>query len=259
MTERRAQQRSTPGRPRGGAPAAVFRGPVPDAVERLPPGLAAQTPAALLAALPERLGRYVDMLCAWNDAVNLTGGRDREDVLARLVPDSFHLAAFLRGPALAAAADAAGPDGPRVWDLGAGGGLPGIPLRMVWERGTYTLVEVRQKRALFLANALAALRLARTGVFRGPAERLFAEQRTGADWILSRAFLPWPQLLEFCRPALRPGGVVLIFAAAPCGELPPPWRPLAQAAYTAGASRRWLWALQVSPRADEARGGDGHA
>lgn len=258
MTERRAHQGMRPARPHGDAPAAP-RGPVPDAVERLPPGLAAQTPAPLLAALPERLGRYADLLCAWNDAVNLTGGRDRADVLARLVPDSFHLAAFLRGPALAAAADAAGPDGPRVWDLGAGGGLPGIPLRMVWERGTYTLVEVRQKRALFLANALAALQLARTRVFRGPAERLFAEQREGADWILSRAFLPWPKLLEFCRPALRPGGVVIIFAAAPCGELPAPWRPLAETAYTVGASRRWLWALQASSLAEAARGEGGHA
>ncbi len=258
MTERRAHPKSSPGRPRGGA-ARVSGGPVRDAVERLPPGLAAQTPAALLAALPERLGRYVDMLCAWNDAVNLTGGRDREDVLARLVPDSFHLAAFLRGPALAAAADAAGPDGPRVWDLGAGGGLPGIPLRMVWERGTYTLVEVRQKRALFLANALAALRLARTRVFRGPAEQLFAEQREGADVILSRAFLPWPKLLEFCRPALRPGGVLLIFAAAPCGELPAPWRPLAQTSYAAGASRRWLWAVQAPSRAEETCAEGSHA
>lgn len=258
MTERRAQQKGSPGRPRGSAPA-VPGGPVPDAVERLPPGLAAQTPGALLAALPERLGRYADLLCAWNDAVNLTGGRDRADVLARLVPDSFHLAAFLRGPELTAAADAAGPDGPSVWDLGAGGGLPGIPLRMVWERGTYTLVEVRQKRALFLANALAALQLARTRVFRGPAERLFAERPEGADWILSRAFLPWPRLLAFCRPALRPGGVVIIFAAAPCGELPDPWRPLAETAYTVGASRRWLWALQASSRAEAACGEGGHA
>lgn len=254
MAERRAQQKGSPDRPRGGAPL-----PVEDVERLLPPGLAAQTPAALLAALPERLGRYVDLLCAWNEAINLTGGRDREDILARLVPDSFHLAAFLRGPELTAAADATGPDGPCVWDLGAGGGLPGIPLRMVWERGTYTLVEVRQKRALFLANALAALGLARTQVFRGPAERLFAERRAGADWLLSRAFLPWPKLLAFCRPALRPGGVLLIFAAAPCGELPAPWRPLAETSYTVGASRRWLWALQAASPAQAACAEGGHA
>lgn len=254
MAERRAQQKGSPDRPRGGAPL-----PAEDVERLLPPGLAARTPEALLSALPERLGRYVDLLCAWNEAINLTGGRDREDILARLVPDSFHLAAFLRGPELTAAADATGPDGPCVWDLGAGGGLPGIPLRMVWERGTYTLVEVRQKRALFLANALAALGLARTQVFRGPAERLFAERREGADWLLSRAFLPWPKLLEFCRPALRPGGVLLIFAAAPCGELPAPWRPLAETSYTVGASRRWLWALQAASPAQAACAEGGHA
>ena len=173
MAQRRAPQKNA--RPGADLPL------TPERVERLlPPDLAAVTPARLLEALPGRLGRYVDMLAAWNRAMNLTGGRDGADILEHLVPDSFELAAFLSSGPLADAADAAGPDGPRVLDLGAGAGLPGIPLRMVWERGEYTLVEAREKRALFLANALAALDLARTTVWRGPAEALFARAPHGA-------------------------------------------------------------------------------
>lgn len=237
MAQRRAHENSAPP---GASPALT-----PESVARLlPPGLRAATPAPLLEALPGRLDRYVDLLSAWNSAINLTGGRDRADILGRLIPDSFHLAAFLTGAPLAHASEGAGPGGPRVWDLGAGGGLPGIPLRMVWDRGEYTLVEAREKRALFLANALAALGLPRTAVHRGTAEGLFAKAPRGADILLSRAFMPWRKLLPFCRPGLAPGGVVIVFASEPCGELPPPWRLLAETAYEVGASRRWLWALQ---------------
>ena len=253
MAHRRAPKNTAQASPRENAPAQAP--PSPEAVAALlPPGLAALTPEPLLAALPDRLGRYLDLLCAWNGAINLTGGRDRADILARLIPDSFHLAAFLRGAPLMTTA--LGAEAPRVWDLGAGAGLPGIPLRMVWERGDYTLVEVREKRALFLANALAHLGLARTRVFRGPAERLFATEppgeSAGADGIVSRAFLPWPKLLDFCRPALRPGGVVIIFASGPCGDLPAPWRLVSEADYTAAGSRRWLWAVTPQPEGEAA-------
>lgn len=209
----------------------------------LPPGLATQTPKELLCALPGRLDCYLDLLCSWNKAINLTGARDRTTILERLIPDSFQLAAFLRESPLAMAA---GKGSPEIWDLGAGAGLPGIPLRMVWNEGKYTLVEARQKRAIFLANALAALGLERTSVFRGPAEQLFAAQPQGADIIISRAFLPLPKLLPFCRPMLRPGAVLIIFAASAAGELPAPWQTMAQRAYDVQGSKRWLWALQDS-------------
>lgn len=244
MAQRRAQKKPAPA-PAGAAP---FR-PAPETLARLlPPELVAATPPALLEALPGRVGLYADMLAGWNGAINLTGASRPEDILQRLIPDSFELAAFLSSGPLAEAVDAAGrgnpTGGPRVWDLGAGGGLPGIPLRMLWERGEYTLAEVREKRALFLANALAKLDLPRTAVWRGPAERLFTERPRGADIILSRAFMPWEKLPAFCAPGLAPGGVIIIFGAGPCGELPAPWRLLAERAYTVDGNRRWLWAIR---------------
>lgn len=250
MAQRRAQKKPAPAAAGATAP---FR-PAPETLARLlPPELVTRTPPALLDALPDRVGLYAAMLAAWNGAINLTGAGSPADILARLIPDSFELAAFLTSAPVSEAAgvvEGAGPAGPRVWDLGAGAGLPGIPLRMVWERGEYTLVEVREKRALFLANALAQLGLPRTAVWRGPAERLFAAQPHGADILLSRAFMPWEKLLDFCRPGLAPGGTVIIFGAGPCGALPAPWRLLAERAYGVAGNRRWLWALRPDGGAD---------
>ena len=62
----------------------------------------------------EPLAEYLEMLCQWNKAMNLVGPHTWQDMLARLVVDSFHLAAFLDKLALAEA--------PLCWDLGAGAG-----------------------------------------------------------------------------------------------------------------------------------------
>lgn len=221
----------------------------------LPAALAAAlcpaTGPALLARLPQRLDTYLSLLESWNTAINLSGAHSRAG-LERLALDSFHLAAFLGQPALAVP-DV--PTGPRIWDFGAGAGLPGIPLRLVWEEGEYTLVEPREKRALFLANALARLELPRTRVFRGTAQQCFAAHPDGADRILARAFLPWPELLALCRPMLRPGGLVLIFASEAAGSLPAPWQLAAQTAYSVDGRERWLWALRPGDTSGDASGG----
>lgn len=210
---------------------------------------------ALLARLPQRLNTYLSLLETWNTAINLSGAHSRAG-LERLALDSFHLAAFLCQPALAVP-DV--PNGPRIWDFGAGAGLPGIPLRLVWEVGEYTLVEPREKRALFLANALARLDLPRTRVFRGTAQQCFAAHPDGADRILARAFLPWPELLALCRPMLRPGGLVLVFACERAGEaagsLPAPWQLAAQTAYSVDGRERWLWALRPGGISGDTSGG----
>lgn len=98
------------------------------------------------AALPG-LAEYLQLLCRWNKAMNLVGAHHWRDAMQRLVADSFHLATFLDGLPL--------PEDPLCWDLGSGAGLPAIPLRMAWQRGTCWLVEAREKRALFLSTVLA--------------------------------------------------------------------------------------------------------
>lgn len=89
--------------------------------------LAAATGADVPQEALEPLGVYLEMLCQWNKAMNLVGPHSWQDMLTRLVADSFHLASFLDSLSVPAA--------PLTWDLGAGAGLPGIPLRMLWTKG----------------------------------------------------------------------------------------------------------------------------
>ena len=187
---------------------------------------------------PEGLALYLTMLCQWNAAMNLTGLHTWQDICRDLVCDSFHLARFLDSLDL--------PEHPLTWDLGAGAGLPGIPLRLVWQRGQYYMVEVRAKRALFMSSVLARLHAPETHVFRGSVQDFFPGQPHGANLIVSRAFMPWPELCGLTLPHLDAQGILLVMAneAPPAQtDVPAPWRVVAHHEYAAAGKTRWFWAL----------------
>lgn len=169
------------------------------------------------------LALYLTELIRWNSVMNLVGARDWREALVNLAGDSFHLAAFL--------ADLPLPAAPLHWDLGSGAGLPGIPLRMVWERGDYWLVEAREKRALFLSRMLCCLHLPRTRVHRGRVEAFFGTQARGADCVISRAFMPPDTLLPLLAPHLTPDGLVILLCNRPPAALPPGWERVMHRAY----------------------------
>ena len=101
-------------------------------------------------------------------------------------------------------------------------------------------------RALFLSTVLARVPLPGTHVFRGRVEHFFPKQARKADCITSRAFMPWPQLLELVAPHLADDGIVVILAR----EEPPAagdidgWELVGSFAYTADNVHRWFWALR---------------
>ena len=198
---------------------------------------------ALHCPVPENalgpLAIYLSLLMRWNRVMNLVGAKHWREALL-LAADSFFLARFLDGLQMPARA--------LTWDLGAGAGLPGIPLRMVWQTGEYHMVEVREKRAIFLNTALALLPLPRTFTACERAENFFVRMRAQqgpADCILSRAFMPWKKLLPFVAGSLAPGGFVCIAAKRPAPEaLPESWLLAAEYAYETGGAQRFFWAFR---------------
>ncbi len=189
------------------------------------------------------LRTYLDQLIKWNRKMNLVGKSSWQQVFDTLIVDSLFLADFLDGLPLE--------DQPLTLDLGAGAGLPGIPLRSIWQDGVYWLVEVREKRSLFMRSVLGRMGLANTHVFHGRAEdaltRLAESGHSAtADLILSRAFMPWRKLLDFTRPMLRDGGIIVILANDPQpadSDIPDGWKLADVASYPAARDERYFWSL----------------
>ena len=119
---------------------------------------------------------YVALLAKWNGTYNLTAIRDPQAMLASHLLDSLSIARHVKPG--------------RLLDVGAGGGLPSIPLA-IWAAAALpdlriTALDSNHKKAAFLRQAKAELKLANLEV---AGERVEAWEPTAQfTQIVSRAF-----------------------------------------------------------------------
>src|SRR5438046_2905945 len=102
-------------------------------------------------------------------------------------------------------------DGDRVVDVGSGGGLPGLPLKIAQPSLAVTLIEADQAKAAFLVQACATLHLEGVEVLARRAEEVGRDgrYRESFDVAVARAVAPLPVLVELCLPLVRVGGRLL--------------------------------------------------
>ncbi len=96
-------------------------------------------------------------------------------------------------------------------DVGSGGGLPGLPLKIARPHIEVTLVEADSGKAAFLVQACARLGLTGVEVLARRAEEVGHEPRY-REWFdvaVARALAPLPVLAELCLPLVRIGGRLL--------------------------------------------------
>ena len=192
-----------------------------DALERrLDAGLAALG-LNLGADARHRLIDYLGLLAKWNAVYNLTAIRDPEQMLVQHLLDSL---ATVRPLAESSTGSQAAPRS--LFDIGSGGGLPGIPLAIVWPHTRVDLVEPVGKKAAFLRQCAAELGLANVTVHAARVEDL-SPPAVVPDLIVCRAFA---SLADFVGGLVRLAGpdtrVVAMKGQAPDDEiaaLPPEW------------------------------------
>ena len=152
-----------------------------------------------------QLRRFVTLLLARNEQVNLTRIVEPAEVERRHLLDSLTCALPVR-EALLGGADW------RCLDVGSGGGLPGMPLAIAFPSLRVTLLESVAKKAAFLSEAVHELGLTGVTVLTARAEDAARDpgERDGYDLVVARALAPLPVALEWCLPFARPGGVVVL-------------------------------------------------
>jgi 16S rRNA (guanine527-N7)-methyltransferase len=149
----------------------------------------------------EALAGFVNLLEHWNRVHNLTGSKDRRELIERHLVESLALAPFVRGP------DAA--------DIGSGAGLPGLPLAIRLPDVQFTLIESRRKRISFLRQVVVTLRLGNVRVAHGRAESL---ELPSFATVLARAVAPPAELLALLTPLVKPDGRLVLLTSADKGE-----------------------------------------
>lgn len=147
-----------------------------------------------------QIERYAGDLLYWNERVNLISRRDTEHIWLRHILHSLTIA--MSGEL---------PQSGRLLDIGTGGGLPGIPLKIAYPRLDVTLLDSIAKKVQ--TTGMLASHVAKHGI---RAVRLRAEElpndpklKGPYDVIVSRATAPLVDLIKWSRPILKPGGKIL--------------------------------------------------
>jgi len=150
----------------------------------------------------ERVNRLLDylvLLQKWNKVYNLTAVRDPAEMVTHHLLDS--LAAI--GPLLRHT----GGRSVKLLDVGSGGGLPGVVIAITCPQIDVTCVDTVGKKAAFIQQAAASLKLPNLLGVHARVESLKAEEGGGFDVVCSRAFASLVDFTTWSRPALKPDAV----------------------------------------------------
>ncbi|MCA9299023.1 MAG: 16S rRNA (guanine(527)-N(7))-methyltransferase RsmG, partial [Phycisphaerales bacterium] len=160
----------------------------------------------------ERLGRFLGAMLEANAIVNLTAIRSPDEAWVRHVFDALTLIPVLSEL----------DEGSRIIDVGAGGGVPGVPLGIAMSDQRFTLLDATGKKVAFLRWVVDLLGLGNVEVIQGRAEHLgqdrgsrTAQGREGGhreayDGAIARAVGPLRVVAELTVPLVRPGGVIVL-------------------------------------------------
>jgi 16S rRNA (guanine527-N7)-methyltransferase len=174
-------------------------------------------PASLDAVQAALLARYGSLVLEANRYFNLTGAKSEEELAAHLL-DSLSLRRFVQEPYV---------------DVGAGAGLPSIPLAIALSVPV-VMVESNAKKAQFLSGVIQALDL--DGAVIAERAEVAAHQAEFREHFQSgtaRAVGSAPTVAELLLPFIRVGGVAILQR----GALPPEERQaLEDATLVLGAS-----------------------
>ena len=160
---------------------------------RLAEGLAAMG-IALDAPAQAKLVAYLRLIEKWNKVHNLTAVREPEQMVVLHLLDSLAVLPHVAGAK-------------SLLDVGAGAGLPGIPLAIARPDLAVTLLDASHKKAAFLRQAKAELALGNVEVACERVEKW--HPAAPFDVVVSRAFAELAEFVEHAKHLVAPGGAML--------------------------------------------------
>jgi 16S rRNA (guanine527-N7)-methyltransferase len=125
----------------------------------------------------------------WNQKINLISRKDF---------DAFYIHHVLHSLAIAKYVDFK--EGTKVLDLGTGGGFPGIPLAIYFEKVDFLAVDSIQKKIMVVNDVIEQLELKNISAKAARVETL----KEPVDFIVTRAVAPLDELLRWTKHLYHP-------------------------------------------------------
>lgn len=149
----------------------------------------------------ERLLALLTLLHKWNRAYNLTAIRSLDEMVIRHLLDSASVLSAVRGP--------------RLLDVGAGPGFPGLVLAILEPDIEVSLLDSNGKKVRFQRQAMLELGLTNITPVQERVERFEAP---AFDQVISRAFASLADFVTLTEHLLAEGGEWLAMKGRACED-----------------------------------------
>lgn len=151
--------------------------------------------------------KYYNLLIEGNKICNLTAITDEDGVVEKHFYDSIFPQKYFSLNA-------------KVLDIGAGAGFPSLPLKLVRDDLSFTLLDSLNKRINFLNNTIQTLNLKNIESIHGRAEDFakLSDYREKFDITTARAVANLKVLSEYCLPFVKVGGQFIAYKSGNCEE-----------------------------------------
>ena len=147
----------------------------------------------------DALMTYLGLLQKWNKVYNLTAVRDPAEMMTHHLLDSLATIEPLMRQV--------GERTVQLLDVGSGGGLPGVVIAVACPWIHVTCVDTVAKKAAFIQQVAATLKLPNLRGLHARVESLNALSGQGFDVVCSRAFASLVDFVNWSRGSLYPGAV----------------------------------------------------
>ncbi|MFV0499869.1 MAG: 16S rRNA (guanine(527)-N(7))-methyltransferase RsmG [Bacilli bacterium] len=142
----------------------------------------------------DKFESYFNFLVVENEKYNLTAITDEKEVYYKHFYDSLAISKFIDF------------DKQSLCDVGSGAGFPSIPLKIIFNNLSITIIDSLGKRIKFLKALCEMLELDGVECIHARAEDYAKTARERFDFTTARAVASLPMLCELCIPLVKTGG-----------------------------------------------------
>ncbi|MDO4695614.1 16S rRNA (guanine(527)-N(7))-methyltransferase RsmG [Porphyromonas sp.] len=136
-----------------------------------------------------QLGLLPDLYKEWNAKINVISRKDIENIVINHILHSLSIGKYISFR-----------DGSKIFDIGTGGGFPGIPLAILFPNCKFTLIDSIGKKVKVVSAIAESIGLNNVTYIHGRAEDIKNDK---CDFVISRAAMSMTDLVQIAKKLIN--------------------------------------------------------